>query len=88
MEMVLAIVAGVTAGAAVLVAFGVPDRRVGTGEIAEALRSAGLQVESVRAADVVSKGSRPFTAAAPDGRRWFIKALGSDQRDADLLYRA
>ncbi|HEY1003071.1 MAG TPA: lysylphosphatidylglycerol synthase transmembrane domain-containing protein [Streptosporangiaceae bacterium] len=88
MEMVLAIVAGVTAGAAVLVAFGVPDRRMGPGEIAEALRSAGLRVESVRAADVVSKGSRPFTAAAPDGRRWFIKALGSDQRDADLLYRA
>jgi undecaprenyl-diphosphatase len=88
MEMVLAIAAGVTAGAAVLVSFGVPDRRIGPGEIAEALRSAGLRVESVQAADVVSKGSRPFAAAAVDGRRWFIKALGSDQRDADLLYRA
>ena len=39
-------------------------------------------------ADVVSKGSRPFAAAGADGQRWFIKALGSDQRDADLLYRA
>jgi glycosyltransferase 2 family protein len=88
MEMVLAIAAGVTAGAAVLVSFGVPDRRMGPGDIAEVLRSAGLRVESVQDADVVSKGSRPFAAAAVDGRRWFVKALGSDQRDADLLYRA
>jgi glycosyltransferase 2 family protein len=36
----------------------------------------------------VPAGSRPFVAAAADGRRWFIKAFGSDQRDADLLYRA
>src|SRR6516162_5072756 len=88
MELLLAIATGVTVGAAVLVAFGVPDRRIGGDEIGEALRSAGLPAESVRQADVTSKGSRPFAATAADGRRWFIKALGSDQRDADLLYRA
>jgi glycosyltransferase 2 family protein len=88
MEVVLALAAGVTVGAAVLVAFGVPDRRIGPDQIADALRQAGLPAESVRSADVISKGSRPFAATAADGRRWFIKALGSDQRDADLLYRA
>jgi glycosyltransferase 2 family protein len=88
MELVIATAAGVTVGAAVLVAFGVPDRRIGADEIAGALRSAGLPAESVRPADVTAKGSRPFAAAAADGRRWFVKALGSDQRDADLLYRA
>jgi len=88
MEVVLAIATGVTVGAAVLVAFGVPDRRMGPGEIAAALRRAGVPVESVWPADVTAKGSRPFAAAAADGRRWFIKAVGSDQRDADLLYRA
>ena len=36
----------------------------------------------------MTKGSRPFTAVTGGGRRLFIKALGSDQRDADLLYRA
>ena len=36
----------------------------------------------------MAKGSRPFTAATEDGRPLFIKVLGSDQRDADLLYRA
>ncbi len=88
MELVIAIATGVTVGAAVLVAFGVPDRRIGAGEIAGALRSAGLPAESAWPADVEAKGSRPFAAGAADGRRWFIKALGSDQRDADLLYRA
>jgi hypothetical protein len=31
---------------------------------------------------------RPFAAVTADGRRLFVKALGSDQRDADVLYRA
>src|SRR5215469_8059033 len=88
MELLLAFAIGLTVGAAVLVAFGVPDRRIGPGQIAEALRSAGLPAESVRPADVVSKGSRPFAASGAGGQRWFIKALGTDQRDADLLYRA
>ena len=87
MELIIAIATGVTVGAGVLVAFGVPDQRIGAGEIAGALRSAGLPVETVRAAEVGAKGSRPFAAVGPAGRRWFIKALGSDQRDADLLYR-
>jgi len=87
-ELILALAAGVTAGAAVLVTLGVPDRRIGPAGIAAALRHAGLPVESVRPAEVESKGSRPFAAVTADGRRLFVKALGSDQRDADLLYRA
>ena len=88
MELLLAFATGLTVGAAVLVAFGVPDQRIGADGIAETLRAAGLPAESVWPADVVSKGSRPFAAGGADGQRWFIKALGSDQRDADLLYRA
>jgi len=87
-EVVLAFAAGVTAGAGALVVFGVPDRRIGPAEIAAALGSAGLPVARVAPAAVAAKGSRPFTAATDDGRRLFIKVLGSDQRDADLLYRA
>jgi undecaprenyl-diphosphatase len=88
MELVLALATGVTVGAGVLVALGAPDRRIGAGEIAQTLRSAGLPVGSVWPADVAAKGSRPFAAVAEDGERLFIKVLGSDQRDADLLYRA
>ena len=87
-EAVVAFAAGVTAGAAVLVLFGVPDRRIGPEGIAAALDSAGLPVTSVEPAGVEAKGSRPFVAAAEDEKPLFIKVLGSDQRDADLLYRA
>ena len=88
MELILALAAGVTVGAAVLVTFGVPDRRIGPGGIAAALLDSGLPVDSVRPAEVETKGSRKFAAVLADGRRLFVKALGSDQRDADLLYRA
>jgi hypothetical protein len=63
-ELILALAAGVTVGAGVLVAFGVPDRRIGPGGIAAALRSAGLHVTSVEPAHVEAKGSRPFVAPA------------------------
>ncbi len=43
-ELVLAFAAGVTVGAGVLVAFGVPDRRMGPDGIAAALRLAGMPV--------------------------------------------
>jgi glycosyltransferase 2 family protein len=87
-EVVVAFAAGVTVGAGVLVLFGVPDRRIGPGAIAAALASAGLPVARVEPAAVEAKGSRPFIAAGEDGEPLFIKVLGSDQRDADLLYRA
>jgi glycosyltransferase 2 family protein len=80
--------AGALAGFGVRVAVGVPDRRLGPDGIAAALSLAGQPVGLVRPAEVPAKGSRPFTAVAPDGRRLFIKALGPDQRQADLLYRA
>ncbi|MGE5287125.1 MAG: lysylphosphatidylglycerol synthase domain-containing protein [Micromonosporaceae bacterium] len=88
MEVVVAFAAGVTVGAGVLVLFGVPDRRIGPEGIAVALGSAGLPVVRVEPAAVEAKGSRPFFAAVADGEPLFIKVLGSDQRDADLLYRA
>ncbi len=87
-SLVLALAFGVTAGAAVLVGFGAPDRRIGPDGIAAALRSAGLPVHSVLPARVETKGSRPFVAVTDAGRPLFIKAIGADQRDADLLYRA
>ena len=88
MELILALATGVTVGAAVLVAFGVPDRRIGPGRDRGRAAGRGPAGDSVRPAEVETKGSRKFAAVAADGRRLFVKALGSDQRDADLLYRA
>src|SRR5215468_4397177 len=88
LEVLLALAAGITVGAGVLVLFGVPDRRIGPDDIAAALGSAGLPVSHIAPAAMETKGSRPFVAVADDGTELFIKVLGSDNRDADLLYRA
>ncbi len=88
MEVVIGLAAGITVGAGLLVLFGVPDRRLGADGIAAALESAGERVMRVDPAAVQAKGSRPFVAHLENGEPLFVKVLGSDQRDADLLYRA
>ncbi|MFY9866854.1 MAG: hypothetical protein WAK58_23845, partial [Trebonia sp.] len=88
MQVVLALATGVTVGAGLLVAFGVPDRRMGCAGVAAALRAGGVPVGQVTGPLATAKGSRPFEAVTGDGRALFVKVFGSDQRDADLLYRA
>ena len=88
LQLVLALAAGVTVGAGLLVAFGVPDRRMGPAGVAAALRAGGVPVSQVTGPLRAAKGSRPFQAAAGGGNGLFVKVFGSDQRDADLLYRA
>jgi undecaprenyl-diphosphatase len=87
-EVVLAFATGAVVGSGLLVAFGAPDRRMGPRQVAAALAGAGLAVESVSIGTATGKGARPFLATTPDGRRLFVKSLGRDERDADLLYRA
>ena len=88
LQLVLALAAGVTVGAGLLVAFGVPDRRMGPAGVAAALRAGGVPVSQVSGPLRAAKGSRPFEATTGDGNGLFVKVFGSDQRDADLLYRA
>jgi len=88
MQLVLALAAGVTVGAGLLVVFRVPDRRMGPEGVAAALRAGGVPVSQVTGPLRPAKGSRPFEAVTGDGRALFVKVFGSDQRDADLLYRA
>src|SRR5450755_301009 len=88
MQLVLALAVGVTAGAGLLLVFGVPDRRMGPTGVAVALRAGGVPVSRVSGSLVTAKGSRPFEAVTDGGRALFVKVFGSDHRDADLLYRA
>src|SRR4030095_10238590 len=53
-----------------------------------ALARSGLEVASLERAGVDARGSTPYFAKLADGRRLFVKALGQDERDADLLFRA
>jgi glycosyltransferase 2 family protein len=87
MAIVIAFAVGAIVGTGLLVAFGAPDRRPGPTEIVSALQAGGLPVVSAEIAAVNGKGSRPFVATTADGERAFVKVLGQDQRDADLLYR-
>jgi glycosyltransferase 2 family protein len=88
MQLVLALATGVAVGAGLLVVFGVPDRRMGAAGVAAALRAGGVPVSQVTGPLRPAKGSRPFEATTGDGNGLFVKVFGSDQRDADLLYRA
>jgi glycosyltransferase 2 family protein len=86
-DLVLAVAAGVAVGAGLLVVFGVPDCRMDAAGVAAALRAGGVPAREVTVASVTAKGSRPFRAVTQDGQALFVKVFGSDQRDADLLYR-
>ena len=72
MQLVLALAAGVTAGAGMLVVLGAPDRRMGPAGVAAALRAGGLPVGRVTELASGAKGSRPFQAVTGDERGLFV----------------
>jgi glycosyltransferase 2 family protein len=87
MQLVIAFAVGATVGTGLLVAFGAPDRRPGPDDVIAALGAGGFPIVSATLAPVYAKGARPFIVTTATGERFFVKILGQDQRDADLLYR-
>ena len=51
------------------------------------LATVGLPVDHITPASVDARGSTPYFAVTPDGERLFVKALGRDERSADLMFR-
>jgi uncharacterized membrane protein YbhN (UPF0104 family)/tRNA A-37 threonylcarbamoyl transferase component Bud32 len=86
-EAFVALPIGASCGAAMLLAFGRPDRRPTEAGIVAALADAGLEVGSVRAAAVDARGSTPYFATTAEGDGLFVKVLGGEERAADLLFR-
>jgi glycosyltransferase 2 family protein len=82
-----ALLAGWVAGALAVVVFGAPPRRAGGHAIAQGLAEAGVPISRIDQASLDARGSTPYFADATDGRRLFVKALGRDERSADLLFR-
>ncbi len=74
-------------GAAVLVVLGAPSRRPTMDAVIEGLSDVGLQVRELAPAAVDARGSTPYFGVALDGTKLFVKALGADERSADLLFR-
>jgi tRNA A-37 threonylcarbamoyl transferase component Bud32 len=78
---------GWVAGAAVLVALGAPSRRPTPTAVAAGLAGVGVPVRGLEQAGVDARGSTPYFGEGADGGRLFVKALGTDERSADLLFR-
>ena len=82
-----AVLIGWFAGGATLVALGAPLRRPTAATISAGLAAVGLPLASIEPAKVDARGSTPYFAVGSDGGKLFVKALGQDERSADLLFR-
>lgn len=82
----IAVLLGVIAGSAVLLALGAPARRLDAETVLRALARAGLSLGDLAA--LPSDGRPVFVGRRPDGPPVHVSFVGRDERDADLLYRA
>ena len=82
-----AFIFGWLVGAAVLVFMGAPSRRPTTDAVIEGLADVGLALRRLDKASVDARGSAPYFGVATDDRKLFVKALGDDERSADVMFR-
>jgi undecaprenyl-diphosphatase len=87
-ELLLAVATGSTVGAALLVAFGAPNRRAPAAAVATALRDAGIEATGLELVRAQGGRAQLYIVERSDGSRSFVKVYGRDTRDADFLYRA
>ena len=80
--------AGVAVASAILLMFGRHDLAPDAREIVAALGSIGVELTSIGRLSVDARGSAPWAGTTAAGQRVFVKALGRDERSADLLFRA
>jgi len=86
-DTVEAVAIGWLAGAAALVVLGGPQRRPTAAAIASGLADVGFALSELEPAAVDARGSTPFLGTSVAGEKLFVKALGDDERSADLLFR-
>jgi undecaprenyl-diphosphatase len=67
--------------------FGAPSQRPTGAAIAAGLAAVGQPLAKLEQASLDARGSTPYFGTAPDGSKLFVKALGADERSADLLFR-
>lgn len=79
---------GLAVASGVLLAFGRHDLAPDRDEIHDALSSVGVDLVELGHLDVDARGSAPWLGITASGERIFAKALGRDERSADLMFRA
>lgn len=85
---VMDIGAGMFVASALLLLGGRHDLAPDATEIREALGAIGIRLDTIDHLDVDARASAPWVGTTVTGERVFIKALGRDERSADLMFRA
>jgi undecaprenyl-diphosphatase len=86
-ETLAAVFSGALGGALADSLLGVPTRRPTQEEVTAGLDRAGVVLADLRPASVDARGSTPYFGSTTDGTPLFVKALGADERKADVLFR-
>lgn len=86
-DTLLALLSGWAAGAAATVVLGSPSMRPRGAAIAAGLAAVGVPLAELEQASLDARGSTPYFGTTTDGSKLFVKALGTDERSADLLFR-
>ncbi len=85
--MIFGIAGGWFIGSVAVLAFGAPLRRPTSWDIAEALDERGVHLVELEKAAVDARGSTPYFGVDTEGVAYFVKVLGADERNADLMFR-
>ena len=85
--LLFAMAGGWLIGSLVVLAAGAPQRNPSADDVVRGLDEAGVHLKSMKRAGVDARGSTPYFGVDIDGNGLFIKVLGADERDADLLFR-
>lgn len=83
----LGIAGGYLIGCLVVLAFGAPRRNPSAETVVRGLDESGVHLTRLARAGVDARGSTPYFGEDTQGRRLFVKVLGIDERDADLMFR-
>lgn len=79
---------GMIVGSAVALALRTPNLQPDQAALVQGLDASGLAIDELHSANVDARGSEPWLGTTTDGQAVFVKALSTDQRAADLLFRA
>lgn len=82
-----AIAAGWAIGSLALLVVGTPSQSPSVATVIRGLTVSGIDLTALHRAGVDARGSTPYFGTAEDGRRYFVKVLGRNERNADLLFR-
>lgn len=78
---------GLTVGALILLVAGRRDLAPDAADLEDALGRIGIDVHGLTRLRVDARGSAPWMGRRKDGTPVFVKALGRDERSADLMFR-